>query len=127
VSGGETRVWIGQLPPSMNALMYAHWRKRRDAKRAWQNDLHVVLLAEQLPRPLAHVTATANLIVPTRQRRDEGNFRWLIEKALGDALTAGGWLADDDPRYYTFGALSFEHVPRVSRTEITLAWDRPIG
>jgi hypothetical protein len=37
---------------------------------------------------------------------DQGNFRYFIEKALGDALVAGGWLADDDWDHYEFGGLA---------------------
>jgi hypothetical protein len=52
---------------------------------------------------------------PDRIRRDQGNFRYFIEKALGDALVAGGWLefgglADDDWDHYEFGGMTREDL-----------------
>src|SRR5947207_1933958 len=75
----------------------------------------MLLLAEQLPRRLERVEASAVLTFPTRRRRDEGNYRALLEKALGDALVEGRWLVDDTPERFTFGTVSFaEGQPRTA-------------
>ena len=44
---------------------------------------------------------------PARRRRDSGNYRVMLEKALGDALVEGGWLPDDTPEHYEFGGVTF--------------------
>jgi hypothetical protein len=44
-----------------------------------------------------------------------------VEKALGDALTNGGWLADDTAEQYTFGAIEFEKGRK--RTTIRLEFE----
>ena len=103
-----TRIWLGATPPSLNVIAgrgsrFAFAR----AKRRWQDDLGVLLMAERLPRGLVRVEASAVLTFSTRRRRDTGNYRSLIEKSLGDALTEGGWLPDDTPEHYDFGALTF--------------------
>jgi hypothetical protein len=54
---------------------------------------------------------------PDRRRRDQGNHRFIVEKALGDALVAGGWLPDDTWEHYEFGGLAM----RVERGE---SWTR---
>jgi hypothetical protein len=102
------RVWIGDTPPSLNVIAgrgsrFAFAR----AKRRWQTDLGLLLMAEALPRDLDRVEASAVLSFPTRRRRDEGNFRALLEKALGDALVEGVWLPDDTPDRFSFGAITF--------------------
>ncbi len=77
-------------------------------------------MAAKVPRGLHHVTANALLRFPTRRRRDEGNFRWLLEKALGDALQNGGWLPDDTPEFYLFGRCQFDPEPGPARTIVTI-------
>ena len=54
------------------------------------------------------------ITVPDRKRRDQGNHRFLLEKALGDALVAGGWLDDDDWARYEFGGLQMVYERGVS-------------
>jgi hypothetical protein len=95
---------------------------RHKAKRALQRDLHLLLLAEEVPRPIpgGRVRATAELLFPTDRQRDEGNYRTALEKALGDALAPAvspeeralgieplRWLPDDTPDRFTFGAVTF--------------------
>jgi hypothetical protein len=55
---------------------------------------------------------------PDRTRRDQGNHRFMLEKAMGDALVAGGWLEDDDWSRYEFGGLSAVYEKGVSRTRL---------
>lgn len=99
-------IWIGSTPPSLNRIAGRRWDFVRE-KRRWQTDLGLLLMAEATPRGLARVEASAVLTFPTKRRRDEGNFRTLLEKALGDALVEGGWLPDDTPDRFTFGAVTF--------------------
>jgi hypothetical protein len=119
----EVELALGYLPTSLNATQHAHWTRVRAGKQQLQRDLEIVLLAARLPRPLtAAVLASAVLLVPDRRRRDEGNFRTPLEKALGDALVNGGWIADDTPARFRFGELIFKHEPGVRATRILLSW-----
>jgi hypothetical protein len=114
-------VWVGSTLPSINSLFGQTSSRNRTftkAKRKWQTLLGTLLMAEALPRGLSRVEATAVLSFPTRRRRDEGNFRALLEKALGDALVEGGWLADDTADQFRFGAIYFEIGEPM--TELTL-------
>jgi hypothetical protein len=101
---------IPGTPPSFNTTAQAHWTKHRKAKRDWQEWLTIALMEQQVPQSLLRVEAQAELQFPTRRRRDEGNFRVILEKSLGDALVGdhrawpdGRWLPDDTPDRYTFG------------------------
>jgi hypothetical protein len=100
-------------PTSLNTLMHAHWRKMRNAKKTIQAEMETLLMAESVPRNLSHVSATADLYFKQGgKRRDEGNFRFLLEKALGDALDNGGWITDDTPDYFDFGEVRLHDGPR---------------
>jgi hypothetical protein len=116
-------LWLGNTPPSLNAVA---GRGNRfafiGAKRKWQTLLGTLLMAECVPRDLDRVEATAVLSFPTRRRRDEGNYRALLEKALGDALVEGGWLSDDTSEQFRFGALDFQIGEPL--TELTLRCQR---
>lgn len=114
-------------PRSMNAEPARSTRgaghARHRAKRALQADLARLLLAENVPRPIPgdRVRASARLLFPAYRRRDEGNYRTALEKALGDALAPAPtkeerelglqpmfcWLTDDTPAHFTFGAVTF--------------------
>jgi hypothetical protein len=94
-------------PPSLNvAGSGANHFAYQEAKKRWQSMLTELLDATDLPRPCASVHVEGLCCFPDRIRRDQGNFRYFIEKALGDALVAGGWLADDDWDHYEFGGLA---------------------
>jgi len=123
--GGSATVALGYLPQSMNATAHAHWSVVRRAKQQLQRDLELVLLgAPGLPRPVpaGRVEVTATLLVPDRRRRDEGNFRTPLEKALGDALVNGRWIVDDTPAHYRFGEAVFEVVRGVRATRLHISW-----
>lgn len=94
-------------PPSLNASgSGGNHFAYQEAKKRWQAMLTELLDATDLPRPCAGVLVEGRCCFPDRIRRDQGNFRYFIEKALGDALVAGGWLADDDWDHYEFGGLA---------------------
>lgn len=93
-------------PPSMNAGGSGHNRFDFQAiKGAWQARILEGLRETSLPKGLAWVMVEARCCFPDRARRDQGNFRWMFEKAMGDALKKGGYLADDDWDHYEFGNL----------------------
>lgn len=113
-------------PPSLNSMgtRQGHWAVTKEKKR-WQGIFAGLLLGascrpgdERLPRKLDRVEAEAILFFPTSRRRDEGNFRWLLEKVLGDALVSSGYLTDDTPEEYRFGHLNF--APSLSRGKQTV-------
>jgi len=116
-------IWIGGTPPSYNTLVHAHWRKNHKAKQDWQQWCFLALLKAEVPRGLEVVTATAMLHFKQHRRRDEGNFRVVLEKALGDALVNGEWLPDDTPDHYRFERLRFTSPSAVApRTEVALVF-----
>lgn len=99
-------------------------------KKVWQKRMAEMLEQSGLPRPLERVVAEGMICFPTRHGRDQGNFRFLLEKALGDALqegfagvSTGGWLTDDEfyPEvHYEFGGLSAIHIKGVSWTRLMI-------
>lgn len=97
---------IPGVPTSFNEVgLRSHWSVGRTQKLKWEEWISYALMAQRVPKGLQKVNATATIAFQYRRKRDEGNFRPLIEKALGDVLQSGGWLPDDDPRYYSFGAV----------------------
>lgn len=118
-------------PASMNAQPQRSTRgaghARHKAKQALRADLQRLLIAADVPRPIPgdRVRASAELLFPIGRRRDEGNYRTGLEKALGDALAPAPtkaerlhgleplwrWLTDDTPEHFTFGAVTFGLTP----------------
>jgi len=117
----EAYLVIDDTPPSLNVVAHTHWRKYHGIKKLWQEFCEAALMEQAVPRHLASVRATAILAFPKDRSRDEGNFRFFVEKALGDALTNGGWLADDTAEQYTFGAITFTKGRK--RTTIRLEFE----
>lgn len=90
-------------------------------KQTWQAILQQKLTASDLPVFLDQVYAIGEVTFPDdREDRDQGNFRVVIEKALGDALEAGGWLKKDNWARYQFGNLSMRVVPGQSAIRLLL-------
>jgi hypothetical protein len=116
---------IPGTPPSFNAVGYrSHWAVSRKHKLQWQGWLALALMEQKVPRRLQSVKVSATLRFKQRRRRDEGNFRVILEKALGDALVEGGWLPDDTADLYRFGALElFAPVDR-PETIVVLDYER---
>lgn len=103
---GRTTLEVPGVPPSLNQIGYrSHWSVGRKAKLEWEQMLGTALMVARVPRGLEVVSATAEIRFEQRRRRDSGNFRALVEKALGDILQQGGWLEDDTPEHYSFGAV----------------------
>lgn len=101
---------VPDTPPSLNSFGSVGggtpWPYIK-AKKKWEGMLAVCLMQAQVPRGLIRVEASATLTFRSKRKRDEGNFRFLLEKALGDVLTSGGWLPDDDADRYSFAGLAF--------------------
>lgn len=94
-------------PPSLNASgSGANHFAYQEAKKRWQAMLTGLLDLADLPKPCASILVEGQCCFPDLIRRDQGNFRYFIEKALGDALVTGGWLIDDDWDHYEFGGLA---------------------
>jgi hypothetical protein len=120
-------VELPYTPPSINQVAVGRAASRgagiaaTRAKKRLQSDLESMLLVERVPRRLEFVEATACLRFARRSsRRDEGNYRTPLEKALGDALVNGGWLADDTPDTFRFGRLTFDPERGEPRTQLLL-------
>lgn len=111
---------IPGTPPSYNRTAHAHWSKVNRVKREWQGFCEIALMEQRVPRGLELVKASARIFFKERRRRDEGNFRVVLEKVLGDALTNGRWLLDDTPDHYRFGVVECLAPDSQPRVEITL-------
>jgi hypothetical protein len=105
-------------PPSLNVLGSGSQFGYINMKKAWQALLTEALERSGLPKGLQHVLVEGHCTFPDRHRRDQGNHRFMLEKALGDALVAGGWLEDDDWTRYEFGGLAAAYEKGVSRTRL---------
>lgn len=92
----------------------------QNAKKALEQRLIELLDATPLPRGLAKVTVEGQMCFPDRGRRDQGNFRYFVEKCLGDALVTGGWIEDDDWDRYEFGGLEKTYQRGVSWTRLII-------
>jgi hypothetical protein len=122
--GKRDMVHMG-TPPSLNAFsaasesgrnryIYLGWKKN------WSAALDELLADAGLAKPLAHVHVDGLMCFPDRRERDQGNFRVLLEKALGDVLVDGGWLPDDSWSYYEFGNLRRTYAKGEAWTQVTL-------
>lgn len=114
-------VW-NDVPPSLNEAGRSHPKAQGRIKKALQEVLEGHLMASGLPRDLSLVEAWAHLRFPVDRGRDEGNFRWMLEKALGDALTNGRWLPNDTADEFRFYLLRFDKEPGPARTIVTLRY-----
>jgi hypothetical protein len=125
------KAWPGHhgYPPSLNAGgSGTNYGVYQNTKQLWQSILTPLIEEAGLPLGLGRVYVEAVVCFPTRARRDQGNFRVYLEKALGDALVEGGWLEDDDWSRYEFGALRQAYEKGEAWTRVTLipSWDTPV-
>jgi hypothetical protein len=106
-------------PPSLRALGSGNQWAYQGLKHAWQSAI-AEELGPVLPRGLERVIVEGECCFPDRARRDQGNFRFFLEKATGDALTEGGWLEDDDWTRYEFGGLAYRYEKGRSYTRLLI-------
>lgn len=120
----------GYLPESMNRKSSGYrsnWRAARTAKKRCENLLRPALIGSDLPmdRSIELIVADILLTFPThRKSRDSGNFRPVIEKALGDVLQER-WIVNDDHESFRVGLLGIEEMKGVRRTRVRIAWRLP--
>ena len=110
-------------PPSLNTTGASRsWQRFYREKKKWEGYCVIALMEMKVPKGLASVEATAKLRFPSKRRRDEGNFRVVLEKALGDALQLHGAIEDDTPEWFTFGKVTFdeERGEPLTTVELTL-------
>lgn len=109
------------VPPSFNAVGHTgnRWAWTR-AKKEWQGLFELLLMQTGMPRNWAFIEAKAVLTFHVKRKRDEGNYRTILEKCLGDALVNGGWLADDTPEHFRFVSVTFDPEPGEPKTLIEL-------
>lgn len=122
MTGQKYELSLPDVPPSLNQVGSrgkSHWAFTT-AKKKWEGMFFIALLEVKVPKGLLTVDAEAVLTFPSKRRRDEGNFRMLLEKALGDILTTGGWIPDDIPEHYAFNGLSFSEETGPKHTLIKL-------
>lgn len=112
-------------PKSLNQVGYrSHWAVGRAEKQRWEGWLGIALMEARVPRQLKQVRASATLRFKQRRRRDSGNHRVLLEKALGDVLVAGGWLPDDTSDLYRFGEVELMAPCERPETIVVLDYER---
>lgn len=106
-------VWSGQ--GDGNAMAYM------GVKKAWQSIFEKLLSESDLPTGLGGVYVEGEITFPEyREDRDQGNFRVIIEKALGDALQDGRYISNDNWTRYEFGQLTMRIHPGESATRLTI-------
>jgi hypothetical protein len=112
---------VEDVPPSLNALMQSRglqWAYRK-AKHEWEARFLEKLTEAEMPI-CGRVVVEGEVTFPTRARRDQGNFRFLAEKALGDALVTGGFIPDDDWTRFEFGGFAMRYEKGVRRLRLML-------
>lgn len=113
---------IPAVPMSLNKMGASRGASMRyyRKKKELENLIIQCLWERSVPKGLARIHATAVCRFKTRHKRDEGNFRWLLEKALGDALQINRNLTDDTVDEFTFGSLTIDPEPGNPRSLVTL-------
>lgn len=119
---GRPKNWSGHLgsPPSFNVMAGREVMIYRNAIKQWADVLRPLLDSSGLPLGLGRVVVEGEVSFGDGVERDQGNYRVIIEKAVGDALVRGGYLAADTWSRYEFGGLQRRDVPGVSRTRFML-------
>ena len=107
-------------PESFNVFASSGWSVYQAAKKRWATVLVPALAASGLPKGLGSVMVEAEATFPDRAPRDQGNYRVILEKALGDVLEAEGYIEGDDWTRYSFGDLAYRYEKGVSRTRIII-------
>lgn len=94
----------------------------QNANKAWQHIFGQLLGAAELPMPMARVLVEGEWTFPQRFGRgpDQENFRYPCSKFLGDALEAGGWIANDWWEAYEFGGATVRFEPNVRRLRLII-------
>jgi hypothetical protein len=124
----HAQLLVPETPPSLNKLgsRGSNFAWQREKKR-WEGMCMISLLAERVPKKITAVRASATMGFKTNRRRDEGNFRYFLEKALGDVLQLG-WIPDDTPEHFRMfgvdlnGDVKRPGFPRSGFTLVTMSY-----
>jgi hypothetical protein len=119
----ETVLVIPEAPPSLNSTARSPWPYRK-AKDHWTKML-AVAIENAAMAPCRYVMAEGLVTFGDKRKRDQGNFRFMLEKALGDALVHMGVLEDDDWDSYEFGHLARAYDRGIYATRLLLLPDGP--
>jgi hypothetical protein len=74
--------------PTLNETLTHEWAVYQGALKHWKLWLNDALIDSGLPKGLDYVLVAMRCTFPDRNRRDQGNMRGFIEKALGDTLAS---------------------------------------
>lgn len=108
-------------PPSMNTNVgKGSWRNFHREKKKWEGIFGMLCLKERVPKNCTVVKAKIFLRFRVTRKRDPGNFRTLIEKALGDALQTVGIIPDDTAAYFEVEEVVLAMAPGPALTSVTL-------
>lgn len=107
-------------PDSFNVMAGRDPNVYRSIVDKWRPVLTAALEASKLPKGLAGVMVEAEVSFGDAVGRDRGNHAVMLDKALGDALVAGGWLASDSWARYGFGELQRREERGVNRTRLAI-------
>lgn len=112
---------IEDCPPSLNAIgsRGSRWAYI-NTKKDWQGRFEKVLMGSGMRRDATKAEANIVLRFPERRRRDSGNYKWILEKVLGDALVSGGWLPDDTADQFQVLRVTFDPDRGDKRTTVML-------
>jgi hypothetical protein len=107
---------------SVNAIIGGSHFVYQNMLKGWKEALTIALEETVLPKPCKMILAEGVMCFPQNYNKgpDQGNHRFIVEKALGDALESGGWLENDKWTMYQFGNLDYEMIPGESWTKIIL-------
>lgn len=123
MTGQNYELSLPDVPPSLNVVGSrgkSHWAFT-NAKKKWEGMFFIALLESKVPKDLLSVDAEAVLTFPSKRVRDEGNFRMMLEKALGDIMVTGGWLPHGDSAdFYYFRRVSFSEETGPKHTLVKL-------
>lgn len=117
------------LPQSFNRVGgTSSWRVWQTHKKAWEDRMVAAIVDAGIPAYTGlFARTTAVLEVPTRRRRDAGNFGVILEKALGDALQRASVIPDDTPEWWSWTSVSFRNTPREKRTVVVVQLTDPVA
>lgn len=107
-------------PVSLNVFGSGSQFLYQTVKRSWHDALGALLAQSDLPRPLESVYVIGEMCFADGRTRDQGNYRFVVEKALGDVLQTMGYLHDDNWQAYSFGDLAYRHIKGESWTRLLL-------
>lgn len=119
--GFTLSVYYDDTPPSFNKVGHSGNRWAwTSAEKKWKGIVEGLMLATGFPREWEHISVKVRLTFPTRNKRDEINYRVILEKAIGDALVNGKWIPDDVPEHFYFEGVHFEQQTGKAKTTIEL-------